>query len=71
MPGKDYQPGGGLTHTAASQSPPEWSPPTTTRADCFAYAALDATSTPSINPVALGRALEAAGAQLAQAGPCP
>jgi hypothetical protein len=41
------------------------------QADCFACAALDATSTPSIDPVALGRALNAADAELFQPGPWP
>ncbi len=39
------------------------------QADCFACAALDATSTPGIDPVALGLALAAADAELHQPGP--
>jgi hypothetical protein len=45
--------------------------PSARQADCFAYAAVDATGTPSINPVALGRALNAADAELFRAGPWP
>jgi phage terminase large subunit-like protein len=41
------------------------------QADCFAYAALDTTSTPNIDPVALGGALNAADAELFQPGPWP
>jgi len=40
-------------------------------ADCFAYAALDATSTPSIDSAALGQALMAADEELYQPGPWP
>jgi len=40
-------------------------------ADCFAYAALDATSTPTIDPADLAHALNAADAELLQPGPWP
>ena len=45
--------------------------PSARQPDCFAYAALDATSTPSIDSAALAQALMAADEELAQPGPWP